>query len=150
MATQTTAVANAVLWPVYSPEQQVVKLIGSFQGNGGSSPTAGHTRGAWVGSVTRTAGGTYRVLVSLNIPNALVSSQDTGLLGEARAWVSGETAGTAPVKYCCVQTATYDTTTNVNTFYIFVYDIAGAALYDVTSADRVNFEIAWKNTATLP
>lgn len=151
--TNTSAVTSAVLTNIKSPEESSCILFGSFQGNAGSSPTAGHIRGAWVSAVTRVSAGRYRVQVNLNLPNALVAGQDAGLLAEAKAWVCSDNAGStasAPAKYTATQTSSYDTTTNINTFDIWVYDIVGAALYDVTSADRVNFELAWKNTASLP
>lgn len=153
MATNATAVSTAVLGTVRSVEQDVVILFASVQGNAGSSPLAAHIRGAWVSGVTRVSAGRYRFQVNLALPNGLVSTQDAGLLAEPKAWVTSDNAGaaaTAPAKYTATQTSSLDTTTNTNTFDVWVYDIVGAALYDVTTADRINIELAWKNSATLP
>lgn len=157
MTTQANPVANAVLWGETCPEQGVVALYGSFQGAGAASPAAARIRGSWVSAVTWVSTGLYRVQLALNIPNLIVTSQDAGLIAEPRAWITNDGAGAAglPAALTILQTSSLDTTTNANSFQIRVYSCTVAspavtALYDVTSADRVFFSLAWKNVAILP
>lgn len=131
-------------------ESLVCKLLGSFQGNSGSNPSSAQIRGSWF-TVVRQGSGQYRV--TLTAPPLIASlgsaTTNVGLVSESRAWVVSESmsAGTAPVKYTATQTGRV---VAAGTFDIWVYDIAGAALYDVTTADRVFFELGWKTTGFTP
>lgn len=144
----TLPITSAVLYPMTSVDANVVEFFGSFQGNTTSNPTV--TRGGWFSTVTYVSPGHWRVQTSLNLPIGIVPGTPTGLLAEAFAWVVAETVTTAPVKYTVCQTTPFDVTTNINTFDILVYDVAGAALYSVTSADRVFFRLAFKNNSVTP
>lgn len=137
-------------YPVKAIELGVRWLHGSFQGNGGSDPATTQVRGNWF-TVVHQGSGQWRVtLTAPPVVAALgTSSNNTGLIVEPFGWITSEseTAGTAPVKYCNVQCTRVITT---GKFDIFVYDIVGAALYDVTTADRINFSLAWKSTSFTP
>lgn len=134
-------------YKVYSLNQALVLLSGSFQGNGGSTPTV--TRGGDY-TIARIATGQYRVTLSFP-PNAALmgNTTGTGILVEPHGWCTSEseTPGTAPVKQLHVQCSRV---TTAGAFDIFAYDIVGAAAYDLTSADRISWQLCWKNTSFSP
>lgn len=141
MPGNTPAVGAA---PMLTISPGTCNMLGCFQGNAGASPLAAQIRGnrytvAWISL------GLYRVTLLAPPSIALVgtASNNMGLECEAKAWITSESvsAGVAPIKYCVVQCGRV---TPAGTFDIFVYDVVGAVLYNVTSADRVNFEIYWK------
>ena len=137
-------------YPRWGLQEGVVTLIGSFQGNGASNPTAAQQRGFWF-TVTHAGTGQYRVALSFTVPTALVAGQPAGLLMEPVAWIVSETVATQPVKVWITQTTKYDTTTHAQTFDIFCLDNGNSnTATDVTTADRVFFEIAWKGTSFAP
>lgn len=148
----TAAITSAVLYNLQSPEVGVVELFGSFQGKSGSDPTV--FRGGWFSSVSHAATGQYRVQCNLNIPTLIVAGSPSGLISEPFAWVVSETITTAPASNFYCQCTCYDVTTNVNTFDIFTMVITDAAgtlvATNVTSADRVFFRLAFKNTSVTP
>lgn len=147
-SSQTNPITSAVLYPMQSPENGVIELLGSFQGNGASAPTV--FRGGWFSAVTRVGAGHYRVQVNLSIPTLVVAGAPSGLIAEAICWVVSETITTQPVKFLVCQSSCYDVTTNVNTFDLYTYDTVGAAAYDLTTADRCFFRLAFKNTSITP
>lgn len=147
---QTAPVTTAVQSLVNALEAGVVQVDGSFKGfgTGGSPQTAANIRGGWVASVTWVSAGRYRVVIAQNIPNNIATSTVPGLIAEAKAWVCSESITTAPASVFTTGTSAYDTTTNLNSFDIFCY-VAGS-LTDVSTADRVFFDLKFKNTALTP
>ncbi len=162
MATQATTVATAVsaaqiAGSIRSPELGVVELFGSFQGKGTSDPSV--LRGNWF-SVTRVSAGLYRVQCTLPIPTLIVAGAPSGLISEPFAWITSETVATMPAvstgfawQLCC---SCYDVTTHANTFDIttgLMTDATPPVVWtatDVQTTDRVNFRLAFKNTAVVP
>jgi hypothetical protein len=144
-------------WPVKAVDSRCVMAFGSFEGNGASAPTVAQTRGNWF-VVTRVSTGRYRVTFSGFVPNlnyAVQSPAQTvgagnppGLLGEPDTYICSETVGTAPAQFWQAYASKFDSTTNPNSFDIFTF-VAGVAV-DVSSADRVNFNFTFKDTAFVP
>jgi hypothetical protein len=175
MALNSTAVTSSFLPPVNSPvvsspEAGVVVLAGSFQGNGATAVKPTFQRGSFFSTVTRVSAGIYQVQMNLNVPVSLVpatvtgnaqpnaNGQPNGLLVEARAWVTSETntnAGWAPPTVLACVCTSYDGLvgdTDYNTFRIYCYlNAAGVnTLTDAAATDRINFQLMFKDVATLP
>ncbi len=133
----------------------LITFYGSFQGNSTSDPDATLARGGLF-TATHVSTGLYKVALS-NPPLVSLGGTATngiGLAIEPYAWVTSEseTAATAPQVLTILKTSRV---TTAGAFHIWVYSClvgvdADTALYDVTTADRVNFAFGWKNTDFVP
>lgn len=162
-AWNTAAINQGIIDFTYSPEQGVTWLTGSFGGNSTSSPTAGSIVGGWIASVSLVSTGHYRVQMALPLPNDLAVYTVPQLVQEPLAYVYSASITTVPALATTgngfsVTCSSFDTTTNLNTFDIFVYTqvfVSGtpsltATLTNVATTDRIQFQLAFKNTSVLP
>lgn len=161
---------------VSSTDSMVVNLWGSFQGNGSSAPLVSQIRGSWF-TVSRVGdvAGHYRVQLLLNVLAAYSGNPATaasaggagngwpvGLLAEPDVYLISETPGTKPA-YGNGTTTGYSLQTSrldkVNTATLNTFDIwctngtigSGAfAAADVTTADRVFFNLSFKEIGYVP
>lgn len=136
--------ATSAMYPVRAAATHQLNLLhGSFQGAGATTPTV--LRGSRGFTIARIAAGQYRV--TLRFPplesGSGTASNNQGLTCEPQAWVTSESvaAGAPPATRMHIHCGRV---TPAGAFDIWVYDLTGAAAYDVTTADRINFRIGWK------